>query len=77
MVQVVLVHYNLVDNQYQQKPEYYIILLLINLMLICYVWDQAISVFENLFCTEFDKIIITFTDQTGRPLEIEGKINLT
>ena len=35
VVQVVLVHYNLVDNQYQQKPEYYIILLLINLMLIC------------------------------------------
>ena len=37
VVQVVLVHYNLVDNQYQQKPEYYIILLLINIMpmLIC------------------------------------------
>ena len=27
--------------------------------------------------TEFDKIIITFTQQNGRPLEIEGKVNLT
>ena len=27
--------------------------------------------------TEFDEIIITFTDQNGRPLEIEDKINLT
>ena len=25
---------------------------------------------------EFDEIIITFTDQNGRPLEIEDKVNL-
>ena len=29
------------------------------------------------FNTEFDKIIITFMDQNGRPSEIEGKVNLT
>ena len=27
--------------------------------------------------TEFDEIIIEFTDQNGRPLEIKGKVNLT
>ena len=27
--------------------------------------------------TEFDEIILTFTDQNGRPLEIEDKVNLT
>ena len=27
--------------------------------------------------TEFDEIIIEFTDQIGRPLEIKGKVNLT
>ena len=27
--------------------------------------------------TEFDEIIITFTDQNGRTLEIEDKVNLT
>ena len=26
---------------------------------------------------EFDDIIITFTDQNGRPLEIENGVNLT
>ena len=35
--------------------------------------NQAISVFEY---TEVDEIIITFTDQNGRPLEIEEKANL-
>ena len=27
--------------------------------------------------TEFDEIIITFTDQNGRPLEIEDAVNVT
>ena len=27
--------------------------------------------------TVFDEIMATFTDQNGRPLEIEGKVNLT
>lgn len=33
--------------------------------------------FLKTYNTEFDKIIITFTQQNGRPLEIEGKVNLT
>ena len=34
-------------------------------------------VFLKTYNTDFDKIIIKFTDQNTRPLEIEGKINLT
>ena len=34
-------------------------------------------VFLLTYNTEFDEIIITFTDQNGRPLEIEDKVNLT
>ena len=34
-------------------------------------------VFMKTCNTEFDEIIITFTDQNGRPLEIEDKVNLT
>ena len=30
-----------------------------------------------MYNTEFDKTIITFTDQNGRALVIEGKVNLT
>ena len=33
-------------------------------------------VFLKTNITEFDKIIITFTNQNGRPLEIEDKVNL-
>ena len=32
---------------------------------------------EVTYNTEFHKIIITFMDQNGRPLEIEDKVNLT
>ena len=34
-------------------------------------------VFLKFYNTEFDDIIITFTDQNGRSLEIEDKVNLT
>ena len=33
--------------------------------------------FLKTYNTEFDKIIMTFTDQSSRPLEIEDKVNLT
>ena len=34
-------------------------------------------VFLKTYNTEFNEIIITFTDQNGRLLEIEDKVNLT
>ena len=34
-------------------------------------------VFLKTYKTESDEIIIIFTDQNGRPLEIEDKVNLT
>ena len=39
--------------------------------------EPSILVFLKTYNTEFDKIIITFMDQNGRPLEIEDKVNLT
>ena len=36
-----------------------------------------ILVFLKTCNTEFDGIIITFTNQNGRPLEIEHKVNVT
>ena len=33
--------------------------------------------FLKTYNTEFDEIIITVTDQNGRRLEIEDKVNLT
>ena len=34
-------------------------------------WTKNVSVYS----TDFDKIIITFTDQNGRSLEVEEKVN--
>ena len=68
MVEVVLVQCNLVDNQYQQKSEelhtfkpnksY------------CYLLNVEPDnlVFLKNYNTGFDDIIITFTDQNGKPL---------
>ena len=34
-------------------------------------------VFLKSYETEFDEMVITFTDQNGRPLEVQDKVNLT
>ena len=69
--EVVLVQCKLVDNQYQQKSEVlytfppnksYAYLLNV---------EPSNLVFLKTYNTEFDEIIITFTDQNGRPLEKE------
>ena len=68
---------NLVDNQYQQKSKSlhtftpnksYAFLLKI---------EPRNLLFLKSYNIEFDKIIITFTDENHRPLEIESKVNLT
>ena len=77
VVEVVLVQCNLVYNQYQQKSE----------VLYTFTPNKSYAyllnveptnlVFFKTYNTEFDEIIITFTDQNGRPVEIEDKVNLT
>ena len=77
VVEIALVQCNLVDNQYQRKSEvlytfapnkFYPFLLNV---------EPSNLVFSKTFNTEFDEIIMTFTNQNGRPLEIEDKVNLT
>ena len=77
IVEKVLVQYNLVDNQYQQRSE----------ILYNFTPNKSFAYFSNgtpsnlvffkTYNTEFDEIIMTFTDQNDRPLEIEDKVNLT
>ena len=38
--------------------------------------EQSSLMFLKTYDTEFDEIIIVFTDQNGRPLETEDKVNL-
>ena len=53
--------------------KYCTLLCLVNLMLICQMLNQS----NQCYNTEFDEIIITFTNQNSRPLEIQDKVNLT
>ena len=77
VVEIVLVQCNLVDNQYQQKSE--VLYTFTPNKSYAYLLNVEPSnlVFLKTYNTEFDEIIITFTDQNDRPLEIEHKVNLT
>ena len=77
IVELVLIHCNLVNNNYQQN----------SIMLCTFVpnkpFDNLLQIspknhiFLKTFNSEFQEIKIRFTDQTSKPLEVEDKINLT
>ena len=77
VVELVLVHYNLVNNDYQQDSR----------ILYAFVPNKTFRslleisptnhVFLKTFNSEFQEIKVWFTDQTSKPLELEDKINVT
>ena len=75
VVEVILDQWNLADNQNQQKSEVLYTFkpnesygYLLNV-------EPSNLIFLKPYNTEFDETIITFTDQNGRPIEID-KLNL-
>ena len=78
VVEVVLVQCHLVDNQHQQKFEV-LYTFAPNKSYAYYLLNVEPSnlMFLKAYNIEFDEIIVTFTDQNGRPLEIEDEVNLT
>ena len=68
VVELVLVHCNLVNNNYQQDSRTFGSLLEIS---------PTNQVFLKTFNSEFQDVKIWFTDQTSKPLEPEDKINIT
>ena len=77
VVEVVLVHCNLIDKKYQQKSEvlytftpnkFHVYLLNV---------EPSNLGFLKTYNTWFREIFIKFTDQNGRALEVENKVNLT
>ena len=77
VVEVVLVQCNLVDNSYQQK--FKVIYTFMPNKSYAYLLNVEPSylVFLKTYNTDFNEIIVTFTDQNGRPFEVEDKVNLT
>ena len=77
IVELVLVHCNLVNNDYQQDSR----------ILFTFVPNKSFGglleisptnhVFLKTFNSEFQEVKIWFTDQTSKPLELENKINIT
>ena len=77
VIEVVLAQCNLVDTQYQQKSE--VLHTFTPNKSYDYLLNVELSnlVFLKFYNTEFGKIIVKFTDQSGRLSEIEDKVNLT
>ena len=77
ITKVVLVHCNIVNNDYQQDPR----------VLYTFVPNKPFGglleisptnhIFLKTFNSEYDEIIVWFTDQNSKPLEIEDRRNLT
>ena len=77
ITEVVLVHCNIVNNDYQQDSR----------VLYTFVPNKPFGslleisptnhIFLKTFNLEYDEIIVWFTDQYSQPLEIEDQINLT
>ena len=77
IVELVLVHCNIVNNNYQQD----------SIILYTFVPNKPFGslleisptnhAFLKAFNSEFQEVKIWFTDQTSKPLEVEDKINLT
>ena len=77
IAEVVLVHCNFVNNDYQENSR----------ILYTFVPNKTFGslleisppnhVFLKTFKSEFQEIKIWFTDQTSKPLEVEDKINVT
>ena len=77
ITEVVLVHCNIVSNDYQQDSK----------VLYTFVSNKPFGslleisptnhIFLKTFNSEFQTIEVWFTDQNSQPLEIEDRINLT
>ena len=77
VVELVLVHCNLVRNDYQQDSR--ILYTFVPNKTFGSLLDISLTnqVFLKTFNSEFHEVKVWFTDQTSKPLELEDKINIT
>ena len=61
VVELVLIHCNIVDNSYQQNSR----------MLYTFVPNEPFGSLLKTFNSEFQEIKVWFTDQNNNPLEVE------
>ena len=74
---LVLVHFNLVNNDYQQDSRILHTIVPKKPFGSLLEISPTNHIFLKTFNSEFQEISIWFTDQNRKPLEVEDKINLT
>ena len=77
VVELVLVHYNLVNNDYQQDSRILYTFVPNKIFSSLLEISSTNQVFVKTFNSEFQEVKIWFTDQKSKPLELEDKINIT
>ena len=77
IVELILVHCNLVNNDYQQDSRILFTFVPNKTFGSLLEISQTNQVFLKTFNSEFKEVKIWFTDQTSKPLEVEDKINIT
>ena len=77
VVELVLVHCNLVNNDYQQDSRILFTFLPKKSFGSLLEISPTNHVFLKTFNSEFQEVKVRFTDQTSKSLELEDKINVT
>ena len=77
IAEVVLVHCNIVNNDYQQDSRVLYTFVSNKPFDSLLEFFQTNNIFLKTFNSEFPDIEVWFTDENSQPLEIEGRINLT
>ena len=77
IVELVLVHCNLVNNDYQQDSRILYSFVPNKTFASLLEISPANQVFLKTFNSEFQEVKIWFTDQTNKPLKLQDKINIT
>ena len=77
VVVLVLVHCNLVNNDYQQGSRILHTFVPNKTFVSLLEISPTNQVFIKKFNSEFQEVKIWFTDQTSKPLELKDKINIT
>ena len=77
ITEIVLVQCNIVNNDYQQDSRVLYTLVPNKRFGRLLEISPTNHIFLKTFNSEYDEIIVWFTDQNSQPLEIEDRINLT
>ena len=77
IIEVELVHCNIINNDYQRDSRVLYTLVSNKPFGSLLIISPANHIFLKTFNSGYDKIKIWFTDQNSQPLEIEDRIDLT